>query len=317
MNLLVFIRRFTRTFAWLSTLIIILLSSCGVHENLVPATLIISFVPDYDMAAKANRLQPIADYLKNKLKLKKVTILSCSDYASVIEAMKAKKVDIAYFGQFSYVLAHARARAEAMVLVGTSKGPEIGNSVIMVNPKLSIYTIDDLKKQASGLIIGFSDPSSTTGHIVPRGFLASVGLNAEKNFKHMYFASSHGAVILTVKTGKVDVGCSNTNTIKKLILKGMIKEDDVRIIWKSPDMVTSPVAIRSDLPPGFKEKIKKAYLDLPAVSPEVWHTFVDKEYLYYDDDVRKNLVYLPSDDSLYNNIRKIANSLDPKLLLHP
>jgi len=250
------------------------------------------------------------------LKIQKVSIFCCTDYASVIEAMKAKKVDIAYFGQFSYVLAHDRANADAMVMPGTSKGPQIGNSVIMVNPKLPIYTMDDLKKQASGLILGFSDPSSTTGHIVPRGFLASIGLNAERNFKHMYFASSHGAVILSVKTGKVDVGCSNANTVKKLILQGIIQPEDIRIIWKSPDMVTSPIAIRAGLPSGFKDKIKQAYLDLPSESPVTWHTFVEKEYIYYDADVRKNLIYLPSSDSLYDNIRKIANSLDLKLLLH-
>jgi phosphonate transport system substrate-binding protein len=296
---------------------VMLIVACkAIKNNNALKTLTISFIPDYDMAAKAKRLEPVADYLKNMLKLEKVIIFKCTDDASVIEAMKAKKVDIAYFGQFSYVLAHERAGAEALVMAGTSTESRLGNSLIIVNSKSHIFTMDDIKKKASGLIIGFSDPSSTTGHIIPRAYLTSVGLDPEKNFKQMYFASSHGACILTVKTGKVDVGCVNNNTLKKLIVNGMIKAQDIRIIWKSPGIYTSPIAVRSDLPVKLKDSIRQAYLDLPKKSPMVWRDFVEKEYLYYDEEIRKNLIYLPSNDTLYNIVRKIASSFDAKLLLN-
>jgi phosphonate transport system substrate-binding protein len=192
-------------------------------------------------------------------------------------------------------------------MAGTSTESQLGNSLIIVNSKSRIFNIDDIKKKASRLIIGFSDPSSTTGHIIPRAYLASVGLDPEKNFKQMYFASSHGACILAIKTGKVDVGCVNNNTLKKLLVNGIIKTQDIRIIWKSPGIYTSPIAVRSDLPVKLKDRIRQAYLDLPKESPVVWRDFVEKEYLYYDEKIRKNLIYLPSNDTLYNNIRKIAN----------
>jgi ABC-type phosphate/phosphonate transport system substrate-binding protein len=82
--------------------------------------------------------------------------------------------------------------------------------------------------------------------------------------------------------------------------------------------VATPIAYRKDLPEELKDKIKKAYINLPIKEPDLWEKFRRKIYNYYPPEIREKLIYIPSDDSMYNGIRKIAreckdfNFLNPK-----
>ena len=53
----------------------------------------------------------------------------------------------------------------------------------------------------------------------------------------------------------------------------ILNEGDVRVIWKSPPIVSDPIAARSDLSPAFVKKVQSAYIDFNKEHPEILRKF--------------------------------------------
>jgi len=56
-----------------------------------------------------------------------------TDYSSMIEAMRFGRIEVAYFGPFSYVLAKSRAPGIEPFAVGVEKGQPFYNSILIAN----------------------------------------------------------------------------------------------------------------------------------------------------------------------------------------
>ena len=123
-------------------LIVFLLISCSLRKpaEKYPDKLIIGFPVGSSGGAFKKWYGPVADYLKRTLNLKSVEFFTSSDYAPVIEAMKAKKVDIAYFGELSYIIAHEKAGAEALVMHVTSDGTPLPTKVGRSPGPVQVFT---------------------------------------------------------------------------------------------------------------------------------------------------------------------------------
>ena len=97
---------------------------------------------------------------------------TAADYVSIVEAMRAKKVDVAWLGSFSYVLAVQEAGAEAFVAgVRKSTGKASYTSLIFVRGDAPYQSVMDLK----GKSFAFVDPASTSGHLFPRAGMMKMG----------------------------------------------------------------------------------------------------------------------------------------------
>ncbi len=106
--------------------------------------------------------------------------------------------------------------------------------------------------------------------------------------------------------GLEDVGFLSVEILKR----GTIKESDFTILWKSDPIIASPICIRNDLNSAFVEKMKQIYLNLHIDNPAVFNAYIGT---FHKNP--KELSYIPIDDSLYNGIRKIANSVKDVALL--
>ena len=133
-------------------------------------------------------------------------------------------------------------------------------------------------------------------------------MEPEKTFKSVSFTNDHSTAILTALSGKVDLACTFSLAVNRLIDKKMIKKEDYVVLWESEPYITPPISVRGDLPNELKEKIKNAYLNLPVKEPELWKKFKNTLYTYYPPDIRKKIIYIASYDSFYNETRKIARN---------
>ena len=99
-----------------------------------------------------------------------------TDYAGVIEAMGAGKVQMAWFGGKSYIEAAERSEAEAFAQTVGSDGSKGYYAYLITNKDNIIiedidvdagngdqYVVDN----ASNLTFAFNDPNSTSGFLVP------------------------------------------------------------------------------------------------------------------------------------------------------
>ncbi|HEM8800527.1 TPA: phosphate/phosphite/phosphonate ABC transporter substrate-binding protein, partial [Klebsiella michiganensis] len=73
-----------------------------------PDVLKVALLPDENASELIKRNQPLKDYLEEHLD-KKVQLIVTTDYSSMIEAMRFGRIDLAYFGPLSYVMAKSKS----------------------------------------------------------------------------------------------------------------------------------------------------------------------------------------------------------------
>jgi phosphonate transport system substrate-binding protein len=228
-----------------------------------------------------------------------------TDYTAVIEAIRAKKVHVAYMSPFSYVLGSQTHDITPIVTMGEGGTPHLYHSIIFTNYKTNLNSMADVKARSKNLTLCFADPASTSGHLIPRAYLVTMGLNPDSSFKETIFAGSHPASILSVASGKVDVGCSTKEYGMDLLLRrGVLKEGQIKVLWESDPIVSSPIVVRNDLNKDLAKKIQSLYLNMAKDAPDAFRGYVK---LYYTHP--EKLSYMPVQDSLYNGLRKIAKGI--------
>jgi phosphonate transport system substrate-binding protein len=270
-----------------------------------PNVLVIGVYEGDNIAEQTVVLEKVRQYLQKKLD-RKVEIQVSSDYTSVVEALLTNKVHMAYISPFSYVLATQKQRLVLVVVPGLNGKPMNYRSILFTNPATGLKTMDDVKAKAKSLTLCFADPASTSGHLVPRAYLTSIGLDPKTGFKETMFAGSHFASMLAVKGGKVDVGCSWEFGYDKMIRNKMIRPEDLVILWRSDPIVESPIVMRPDINAQFTGRVRDAYLNMPTEAPAVFKAYISM----YDPGRAGSIRYIRVDDSVYNGLRKIAAGID-------
>jgi phosphonate transport system substrate-binding protein len=263
---------------------------------------------DEDPGEARSRMVGMKLYLEKELGIP-VKIYETTGYAESIEALKTNKIDLSSMGSFSYILAAENANVEAISCRGTLNGEiEPYHSIIITWPGSRVKSMEDVKKMSSKLSLAFGDPASTSGHLIPRDYLESIGLTKE-SFNHVFFANGHSAAILTVRSGKTDIGCVSESVLRKLEHEGKIKPGEFVVLWKSPAIINGAVCIRKAFSTKFKLKVQKALADFRFKDPKNWKLYgsliAKQTILPYD-----SLCFINVHDSAFNNLREISARYD-------
>ena len=227
--------------------------------------LVMAVVPAENASGVTERYTPFINYLSKELGTK-VTLRIANDYAAVIEGQKAGNVQIAYYGPASYSRAIiVGAKIEPFAIDVNSDGSKGYYSVFYVKASSPYQKIEDLKGKNLGLV----DPNSTSGNNMPRFALKQIGIDVDSYFAHVVYTGSHENALTALQQGTVDVAANwwnadNDSNLTRMVNKGMLKQDDFRIIFKSPLIINSPYAYLSDLPPELKAAIRQAFFDAPT-----------------------------------------------------
>lgn len=209
-----------------------------------------------------------------------------TDYAGVIEAMGAGKIQLAWYGGKSYIEAAARSDAEAFAQTVNSDGTKGYYSHLITNKDNPILENIDVEagdgdqyviKNASDLTFAFNDPNSTSGFVVPSYYVfAKNGINPNEAFEELVFAGSHEATAQAVANNQVDVATNNSENLLKLEQGDPEAFAAIQIIWTSPVIPSDPLAYRNDLPDCLKEQFKDFfynYKDAAVLEPLGWQGF--------------------------------------------
>jgi phosphonate transport system substrate-binding protein len=266
------------------------LSWCALMPAFAQDILRIGLIPAEDSQAMIESSRMVMEQLQAKTGMQ-VKPFVATDYNGVIEALRSKKLDIAYLGPFSYVLASQMANVEAFAVAVTKKtGQSAYKSVIISRKGGGIAAPADLK----GRNFAFVDPTSASGHLFPKAGLLQAGYDPEKFFGRVIYSGSHDASILAVANNKVDAAAVADRILSSAIAKGQVKQDDLQIVWSSSPIPESPMVWRKDLAPAMKEKIAKALADI-------------KDLPWGDQGVLNG--FQPTNDAAYNVVRDTAKVL--------
>ncbi|WP_283746007.1 phosphate/phosphite/phosphonate ABC transporter substrate-binding protein [Sideroxydans sp. CL21] len=270
------------------TLLFLFAIAIGVQAapDLDPDTLKVALLPDENASTIIKNNQPLKDYLEVTLG-KKIELIVTTDYSSMIEAMRHGRIDLAYFGPLSYVLARQRSEIEPFVAL-KSKGSTTYQSVVIANVASGIQKIEDIK----GKDVAFGDKASTSSHLIPKSMLAEKGLDTGRDYEE-HFVGSHDAVAMAVQNGHAQAGGLSRPIFESLVERKIIDPAKVIVVEYSKPFPQYPWVMRSNLKPELKDKIRSAFLNLkdPAVlkpfKADGFEAITDKDY-----DVVRNLGYL-------------------------
>ena len=251
----------------------------------------VSAIPDEAPTELQRKFAPLGKYLEAQTGMK-VVFTPVSDYATVVESLATKKIDLAWLGGFTFVQAKIRTNGTAIPIAQREEDSKFTSKFITADP--AIKTLNDLK----GKTFAFGAPSSTSGSLMPRFFLQQAGLNPEADFKRVAFSGAHDATVAFVAAGKADAGVLNASVWDKLVETKKVDTDKVHVFATTPPYFDYNWTVRGDLDPALVKKLTDAFLKLDPANPE------HKEILA----LQRAAKFIPTKKENYDGIEKAAHA---------
>lgn len=235
-------------------------SSVLFAQSAQTTTLRVSAIPDEAPTELQRKFTPLGKYLEQELGMP-VSFVAVTDYAGVVEALGAKRLDLVWLGGFTFIQAKMRTGGTAIPLVQRTEDEKFTSRFITADP--TIKTLADLK----GKTFVFGAPSSTSGHLMPRYFLGKAGISPDKDFKTVAFSGAHDATVAFVQSGRADAGVLNASVWDKLVETGKVDTSKVRVFYVTPPYFDYNWTVRGDLDPVIVKKLRDAFLKLDPANP--------------------------------------------------
>ena len=220
----------------------------------------VSAIPDEAPTELLRKFKPLGAYLEQELGMK-VEFVPVADYAAVVEALAADRIDMAWLGGFTFVQARLKT-GNAVPLVQREQDAEFTSKFITSDP--AVKSLQDLK----GKTFAFGSVSSTSGSLMPRYFMLQDGIKPEDFFSRVAYSGAHDATAAWVQAGKADAGVLNASVWQKLVDAGKVDTDKVKVFATTPTYYDYNWTVRGNLDADLQAKIKSAFLALDSAKPE-------------------------------------------------
>jgi len=251
----------------------------------------VTAIPDESPSELARKAAPLVAYLESQLGVK-VQFVPVTDYAAAVESLVNKRVDLAWFGGFTFVQANVRSGGKIIPLVQREEDTQFKSVFITSDP--SINTLNDLK----GKDVSFGSQSSTSGHLMPRSALLAANINPDKDFKRVAFSGAHDATIAAVASGKVQAGALNIQVWERFVAEKKVDLSKVKVFYTTAPFFDYNWSVHADMPAAMREKLKQAFLGLSKSTPE------GKEIL----ELQRASRFVPTQAENYKDIEAAARS---------
>jgi phosphonate transport system substrate-binding protein len=243
-----------------------LVIGCGKQETPAPRqrtpekTLLIGLTPEHNIFRQVRRYEPLADYLSKKTGVR--VVLKVLTYrGNVIDNFQFLKLDGAFFGSFSYSLAHAKLGVVALARPEGSDGTSSYHGVLFVRKDSGIRTV----RQMEGMRLALVARATTAGYLFPSAFLKRAGVrNLESYFREVYYAGTHEGTIDDVLDRKADVGVSKNTVYNRFAAENPRIDRDLVILGTSDDVPENALAVRQDIEASVKGKLLDALIAMHA-----------------------------------------------------
>ncbi|WP_192180600.1 phosphonate ABC transporter substrate-binding protein [Mesorhizobium amorphae] len=229
-------------------------------------------------ADRLRNYQCFADHIKEVLGVEKVSLFPAADYDGVIQGLLGGTLDYAELGASAYAKVYLENKDAVQPILTTvqTDGSTGYHSVMVARADSGIKTLADMK----GKKLGFADPDSTSGYLIPVTSLPKdIGMDVKSYFASTGFGGGHEQLVLEVLKGTFDAGTTwasgvgdfkdgySSGNLRKMVDKGVLKMDDLVELWQSPLIPNGPLVIRTSLDAATKQKITDFLTKLPQTDP--------------------------------------------------
>jgi phosphonate transport system substrate-binding protein len=238
---------------WLSVRPLFENSTFGSQRNPVR----IALVPSQEAGKIITSTNKLIEFLTAQTGYSFVTYTP-SNYIVAVEAFGSNKADIGFLNTFSYILAHSKYGAEAVLKIVRRNGDTTYGGQFLTYVGSGIDSVQQLE----GKRVAFVDPASASGYILPKARLKELGVKPAQEV----FAQRHDNVVMMIYQHRVDAGAAyysdpdkQTGELQDAIALVLKQYPDaaqkIKTIGFTERIANDPVIVRKDFPPEMKSRI--------------------------------------------------------------
>lgn len=244
-------------------------------------TLVFGVVPQQGPIKMTKKWAPVTTHLKKTTGLD-IQFKTEKSIPTFEKELYAGKYDIVYMNPYHYVVASHAQKYDAMI-----RADKLIVGILLVNKDKGVTDLKDIK----GKTLLFPAPFAFAATLLTKYELQSrFGIDVE-NETTVRYVNSHDSVYKGVARGIGQVGGGIVRTFNNLA--DTASKDKIKIIHKTEQYPSHPIATLPSVSPEERQKIEQALLALPA-------------------DVLKALsikVMIKTDDKEYDIVRALAKEL--------
>jgi len=219
---------------------------------------VIGLIPEQDIFSQVERYRPLADYLSRKIG-RKIELKMLTRYGNIVNNFVSSGMDGAFFGSFTYTLAHAKLGVGVLARPVNLDGASTYHGLLFVRKDSGIISIKDMQ----GKRFVFVDKATTAGYLLPLEYFHHNGVkNYRKYLGETYFAGTHEDAIHDVLEKKADIGAAKNTVFERIAKNDPRINKELLVLVKSPEVPENALAMRRDLDETLKQDIKAALLTM-------------------------------------------------------
>lgn len=216
------------------------------------------FVPMKDGDKLIESVEPLTELLSEKLGVE-VKGFTATNYVGVVEGLGSGQVDFGFIPPFAYVLANQESDAQVILTSLNKSGEAFYRSQFIVRTDSDIQDFEDVR----GKIVGFVDPSSTSGYLFPGAYLVNQGIDLEKDIQYIY-SGGHDKSLQLLLNGDIDVATTFVDVRDRYKEEFPTAMDDARVLGYTDNIPNISVTVSGKMDDAMRSKIKDALLEISA-----------------------------------------------------
>jgi phosphonate transport system substrate-binding protein len=115
---------------------------------------------------------------------------------------------------------------------------------------------------------------STSGWLIPTHYFQSRGIDPKSFFRYRDGAS-HPANVTAVANSQVDLATDFDRNFNSMADRGLVKREEVRIVWTSEPLPNDPLVVRAGFDPAVTARIQDI---VAAITPDEARAIMPPRY---------------------------------------
>lgn len=216
-----------------------------------PAVLQVAMIPQNAFNVEEVAQLPLFEAIQQESG-KRVEAVPAASYGAVIESLLSGNAHVAELGPASYALLSNRSpHFEPFAALSGSDRVGRYHSLLVVRKDSHFQNLDQLR----GKTLALTDPSSTSGAIVPSLMLQQAkGYEPAHFFSRVLYMGGHDKAGAVVKNGRAHAAFVASSLVD-------VEALGLRVLWRSPPLVENPFLLDGRLCPNVQKQLRSAFLD--------------------------------------------------------
>ena len=217
--------------------------------------LLIGLIPEQSLFRQMERYEPLARYLARKTGIE-IQLVILPRYGNIISNFRSAKMDGAFFGSFTYALAHEKLGVEVLARPEALDGASTYHGLIFVRKDSGILSAD----QMQGKRFAFVDKATTAGYLLPLAYFQKYNKDFRTVLREYYFSGTHEDAIYDVLNKKADIGAAKNTVFDRLARSDKRISEELLVLAHSPEVPENALAVRRGLDSATTSRIQSELL---------------------------------------------------------